>query len=248
MASTSSTKSTKNPGKGRRKIEIKKVEQTSKRFVTFSKRKLGLFRKAAELSLLCNSEIAVVVFSQHGKVYSSGFPDPDSVIRRYLSGTFSSSSDPASVGHEWEEESAVSSLRREYEEAMKVLDDEKKSLNAMADISGSSAGPGSWWNRSVGEMGLKEVVEFKERIEQVKKNLVAAVENKKKETAASLASSSSVPPLQTTAEECLSTSLMNDDVVATDQGWDWDWDSWNDITISNDSSMVWNTDLGQSYY
>ncbi|XP_028773922.1 MADS-box protein AGL72-like [Neltuma alba] len=97
MASSSSPKTTRKPGKGRSKIEIKKVEQTSKRFVTFSKRKLGLFRKAAELSLLCDSQIAVVVFSQFGKVYSSGYPDPDAVIRRYLSCASSSMSDSTSA-------------------------------------------------------------------------------------------------------------------------------------------------------
>ncbi|XP_054820455.1 agamous-like MADS-box protein AGL62 [Prosopis cineraria] len=254
MTSSSSTISTKNTGKGRRKIEIKKVEQTSKRLVTFSKRKLGLFRKAAELSLLCNAEIAVVVFSQHGKVYSSGYPDPDSVIHRYLAGTFSSGLDSPSVDHDQDGESAVSSssslLRREYEEAMKVLEDEKKSLDATAEIPGSGCGQGSWWNRPVGEMGLEEVVEFKERVEQLRQNLVvAAEEEKKKQTA--MTSPISLPPLPHITESTMETeeslyhSLLNDDVFDMDRVWDWDF--WNKTTNSNNSSMVWNSDLSQSY-
>ena len=62
MASSTTSPKTakKHEGKGKSKIEIKKVEQASKRLVTFSKRKLGLFLKASELSLLCDSHIANV--------------------------------------------------------------------------------------------------------------------------------------------------------------------------------------------
>ncbi|KAI9119829.1 hypothetical protein K1719_009218 [Acacia pycnantha] len=202
-SSSSSPKKTRNPGKGRRKIEIKKMEQTSKRLVTFSKRKLGLFRKAAELSLLCDSQIAVIVFSQFGKAFSSGYPDPDAVIRRYLSGTASSSSfsDPTPV-HDLERESAP--LRREFEEAMKVLEEEKKFVNAKTGWSG--CGHGLWWNRSVEEMGLEEVVQFKECVEQLRQDVAAAAEEKKK---SSWLIDSQSPPVVTTAEEKNSTWLID---------------------------------------
>ncbi|KAI9083454.1 hypothetical protein K1719_034668 [Acacia pycnantha] len=63
-------------------------------------------------------------------VFSSGSPDPNAVIYRYLSSATSSSyslSDPTPV-HDLERESA--SLRREFEEAMKLLEEEKKFVNA----------------------------------------------------------------------------------------------------------------------
>ncbi|RYR74835.1 hypothetical protein Ahy_A02g009543 isoform B [Arachis hypogaea] len=44
----------------KRKIEIKRVEQSNKRHVTFSKRKLGLFNKVTELSILCQAETALI--------------------------------------------------------------------------------------------------------------------------------------------------------------------------------------------
>jgi hypothetical protein len=53
----------------RRKIQIKKIENTTARQVTFSKRRRGLFKKALELSTLCDSELALIVFSSTGKLF-----------------------------------------------------------------------------------------------------------------------------------------------------------------------------------
>ncbi|KEH41090.1 putative transcription factor MADS-type1 family [Medicago truncatula] len=52
-----------------KKIEIKKIENLNNRKVTFSKRRNGLFKKAQELSILCDAEVAVIVFSTTGKLY-----------------------------------------------------------------------------------------------------------------------------------------------------------------------------------
>ncbi|WRX14674.1 Transcription factor [Theobroma cacao] len=53
----------------RQKIQIKKIDNTAARQVTFSKRRRGLFKKAHELSTLCDAEIALVVFSATGKLF-----------------------------------------------------------------------------------------------------------------------------------------------------------------------------------
>jgi hypothetical protein len=53
----------------RKKIQIKKIENTTERQVTFSKRRRGLFKKALELSTLCGAEIALIVFSATGKLF-----------------------------------------------------------------------------------------------------------------------------------------------------------------------------------
>lgn len=53
----------------RQKIQLKKIENTTARQVTFSKRRKGLFKKAQELSLLCDAEIALIVFSSNGKLF-----------------------------------------------------------------------------------------------------------------------------------------------------------------------------------
>ncbi|XP_071709348.1 truncated transcription factor CAULIFLOWER D-like [Rutidosis leptorrhynchoides] len=56
---------------GRKKLEMKRIEDKSSRQVTFSKRRSGLIKKARHLSVLCDVDIAVVVFSAGGKLYES---------------------------------------------------------------------------------------------------------------------------------------------------------------------------------
>ncbi|KAI5660249.1 hypothetical protein M9H77_29042 [Catharanthus roseus] len=59
-------------GSGKKKIEIKKIEKESRRMVTFSKRRKGLFKKADELCSKTGAKIAIVVISASGKPYPYG--------------------------------------------------------------------------------------------------------------------------------------------------------------------------------
>ena len=55
---------------------MKRIENTTSRQVTFSKRRNGLLKKAYELSVLCDAEVAAIIFSQKGRLYefsSSGY-------------------------------------------------------------------------------------------------------------------------------------------------------------------------------
>ncbi|PQQ04538.1 MADS-box protein CMB1-like isoform X2 [Prunus yedoensis var. nudiflora] len=54
---------------GRGKVELKRIENNINRQVTFAKRRNGLLKKAYELSVLCDAEVALVVFSTRGKLY-----------------------------------------------------------------------------------------------------------------------------------------------------------------------------------
>ncbi|KAF1863940.1 hypothetical protein Lal_00031074 [Lupinus albus] len=54
---------------GRGKVELKRIENKINRQVTFAKRRNGLFKKAYELSILCDAEIALIIFSNRGKLY-----------------------------------------------------------------------------------------------------------------------------------------------------------------------------------
>lgn len=56
-------------GMGRGKIEIKKIENPTSRQVTFSKRRGGLLKKAHELAVLCDAEVALIIFSSTGKLF-----------------------------------------------------------------------------------------------------------------------------------------------------------------------------------
>lgn len=94
---------------GKRKREIKLVQDKQNRMVTFSKRRQGLFKKAKKLSILCGCEIAIVTFSGAGKAFSFGSPDPDTVIRRYLTNT----SIPSSIKDHPKDQMATFSKRRQ---------------------------------------------------------------------------------------------------------------------------------------
>ncbi|OVA06174.1 Transcription factor [Macleaya cordata] len=53
---------------GRGKIEIKRIENSTNRQVTYSKRRAGIFKKARELSVLCDAEVSLIIISSTDKV------------------------------------------------------------------------------------------------------------------------------------------------------------------------------------
>ena len=53
----------------RGKIQLKRIENPVHRQVTFCKRRTGLLKKAKELSVLCDAEVGVMIFSPQGKLF-----------------------------------------------------------------------------------------------------------------------------------------------------------------------------------
>ncbi|KAG1341862.1 agamous-like MADS-box protein AGL29 [Cocos nucifera] len=105
--------------RGRQKVELKRIENEDALYVTFSKRKLSLFKKAAELATLCGAEIALVVFSPAGRPYSLGLPTVDEVFHRVLS------SGPAQMGSQMAGHGVVSPSAKQCSETTKRLEQEK---------------------------------------------------------------------------------------------------------------------------
>ncbi|CAA0812765.1 Agamous-like MADS-box protein AGL18 [Striga hermonthica] len=68
---------------GRGKIEIKKIENLNSRQVTFSKRRGGLMKKAKELAVLCDAQVAVIIFSGTGKLYEFASSRMEQILSRY---------------------------------------------------------------------------------------------------------------------------------------------------------------------
>jgi MADS-box transcription factor len=68
---------------GRGKIVIERIENTTSRQVTFSKRRTGLFKKAKELAILCDAEVGLIVFSSTGRLYDFTNTSMKSVIERH---------------------------------------------------------------------------------------------------------------------------------------------------------------------
>uniref|UniRef100_A0AAU7LJF7 MADS48 n=1 Tax=Hippophae rhamnoides TaxID=193516 RepID=A0AAU7LJF7_9ROSA len=67
----------------RGKVQMKRIENEANRQVTFSKRRNGLLKKAYELSVLCDAQVAVIVFSQKGRPYEFSSNDMKETIERY---------------------------------------------------------------------------------------------------------------------------------------------------------------------
>ncbi|KAF3586021.1 hypothetical protein F2Q69_00028038 [Brassica cretica] len=64
---------------GRGRVELKRIENKINRQVTFAKRRNGLLKKAYELSVLCDAEVALIIFSSRGKQYE--FCSSSSMLR-----------------------------------------------------------------------------------------------------------------------------------------------------------------------
>ncbi|XVF54707.1 hypothetical protein PTKIN_Ptkin05aG0202700 [Pterospermum kingtungense] len=68
---------------GRGKVVLKRIENSISRQVTFSKRRSGLIKKAFELSILCEAEVALLIFSSSGKFYQFASHDIDRTTAKY---------------------------------------------------------------------------------------------------------------------------------------------------------------------
>uniref|UniRef100_A0A7N0ZR55 Suppressor of overexpression of constans 1 n=1 Tax=Kalanchoe fedtschenkoi TaxID=63787 RepID=A0A7N0ZR55_KALFE len=67
----------------RGKTQMRRIENATSRQVTFSKRRNGLLKKAFELSVLCDAEVALIIFSPRGKLYEFASSSMQETIQRY---------------------------------------------------------------------------------------------------------------------------------------------------------------------
>ncbi|XP_019454785.1 PREDICTED: MADS-box protein AGL24-like isoform X2 [Lupinus angustifolius] len=67
----------------RQKRRIKKIDNVTARQVTFCKRRRGIFKKAQELSVLCDAKVALLVFSATGKFYEYASSSMKDILTRY---------------------------------------------------------------------------------------------------------------------------------------------------------------------
>ncbi|XP_007897002.1 myocyte-specific enhancer factor 2B [Callorhinchus milii] len=68
---------------GRKKIQISRIVDQRNRQVTFTKRKFGLMKKAYELSVLCDCEIALIIFNSTNRLFQYASTDMDRVLLKY---------------------------------------------------------------------------------------------------------------------------------------------------------------------
>jgi len=155
---------------GRQKIKIEKIPKKNHLQVTFSKRRAGLFKKASELCTLCGVDIAIVVFSPAHKAFSFGHPDVDSIMDRFLT----RNPPPQSSGtHQLIEAHRNANVREHNMQLTQILNQleaEKRhseTLNQMRKSSRSQC----WWEAPVEELGLQELEQLRDALEELKKRL-----------------------------------------------------------------------------
>ncbi|WOK98945.1 MADS-box transcription factor 6-like [Canna indica] len=99
---------------GRGRVELKRIENKINRQVTFSKRRNGLLKKAYELSVLCDAEVALIIFSSRGKLYEFGSVGTTKTLERYQRCCYTSQDPAANHGEQnWYQE--LSKLKAKFE-------------------------------------------------------------------------------------------------------------------------------------
>ncbi|XP_062217524.1 MADS-box transcription factor 6-like [Phragmites australis] len=99
---------------GRGRVELKRIENKINRQVTFSKRRNGLLKKAYELSVLCDAEVALIIFSSRGKLYEFGSAGITKTLQRYQHCCYNTQdSNTLSETQSWYQE--MSKLRAKFE-------------------------------------------------------------------------------------------------------------------------------------
>ncbi|KAI8532587.1 hypothetical protein RHMOL_Rhmol11G0225100 [Rhododendron molle] len=159
----------KKPSMGRRKIKIAKIEIKNHLQVTFSKRRSGLFKKASELCTLCGVEIAIVVYSPAGKVFSFGHPNVDSITDQFLS---RSPPPNSTMRHliEAHRNASVRDLNSQLAQLLSQLEIEKKrgeTIDHKKQLVGQRK---FWWEKPIDELGLNALEQLRDSMEELKKN------------------------------------------------------------------------------
>lgn len=143
---------------GRGKIEIKRIENTTNRQVTFCKRRSGLLKKAYELSVLCDAEVALVVFSTRGRLYEYSNNSVKATIERYKK-TMSGSSNTGSVSE--------ANVQFYQQESSKL----RAQINNIQNLNRNMVG------ESLGSLNPKELKNLESKIEKG----IARIRSKKNE-------------------------------------------------------------------
>ncbi|XP_028548692.1 agamous-like MADS-box protein AGL61 [Dendrobium catenatum] len=146
---------TRKKGKGRNKIEIKRIEKEANRQVCFSKRRQGLFKKANELCTLCGAEVAIIVFSIAGKPYSFGHPSVNHVLQRFINVPSTSEARSAAT-------TSFEPMNEELVYLCKKLEEERNKGRALkvAQKALSPVSNSFWWDINLNLMGMEELTEY----------------------------------------------------------------------------------------
>ncbi|KAJ4822889.1 Agamous-like MADS-box protein mads3 [Turnera subulata] len=100
---------------GRGKVVLERIENNTSRQVTFSKRRNGLMKKAYELSVLCDVEVGLIIFSSRGKLFEFGSTDMSKILQQYRQCCYGSQDNNTMENGSQSLYQEISRLRTRYE-------------------------------------------------------------------------------------------------------------------------------------
>lgn len=135
----------------RRPVEIKKIQDRSKRQVTFTKRRNGLFTKAGKLHSEFDADVAVIAFSLAGNAFAFGDPSVVSVLDRYRQ------AGAASPPNIYPVAGTLTAAEKKVGEILKKV------------VETNGAGGRSVWDKEFEKLGFGEIEEMKNAMEEMKR-------------------------------------------------------------------------------
>nr|AAK21257.1 MADS-box transcription factor FBP28 [Petunia x hybrida] len=163
----------------RGKTQMRRIENATSRQVTFSKRRNGLLKKAFELSVLCDAEVSLIIFSTRGKLYEFSSSSMQEIIERYRRHSEDVQGEKPAV-----EQNNMQNLKLDAASLMKkieILETSKRKLLG-EDLGSCSLEElqqiEKQLERSISTIRARKMEVFREQIERLKGNVkVLATEN-----------------------------------------------------------------------
>ncbi|XP_074305896.1 agamous-like MADS-box protein AGL62 [Silene latifolia] len=178
----------KTPNKGKRKIPIEPITNKTRKQVTFSKRRGGLFKKGSELCSLCGANVAIITFSGAGKLFGFGHPSAESVVQRYINSTKNNKikfnqhfgnnndgndNDNSNYNYDY------GKFSKQYKDIIGQIEAEKRAISSTNTNNNVNNDNGNlfWWdNVNIDELKLVELEQFKVALEGLRNDVICRVD------------------------------------------------------------------------
>ncbi|XP_031495915.2 MADS-box transcription factor 23-like isoform X2 [Nymphaea colorata] len=119
---------------GRGKIVIRRIDNSTSRQVTFSKRRSGLLKKAKELAILCDADVGLIIFSSTGKLYDFASSSMKGIIDRYSKSKAENHQDLTTTAEAMREAASLTQQLRNLQEKQRQLKGEELSGLNVKDL------------------------------------------------------------------------------------------------------------------
>ncbi|KAK9714466.1 hypothetical protein RND81_06G096400 [Saponaria officinalis] len=160
---------TRNPSIGRRRTVLKKIENKDDRLITFSKRRSGIYKKASEMTTLCDAEIGILVFSESGKPYTYGAPDFETISNRFRGANNpppAATNDPiANIMHAFKQEKSreINNVHDDLCARLDILKKEGDEISKTIETIKSQL----WWEAPLEDLSQQEINQLTQLMEQI---------------------------------------------------------------------------------